>query len=99
MPPLNEIVRSRLLSSLLVLSILAVTYFLAGDAETVARVLATIILPTACIWYGDELGSLTGFSTGLARPQVTETTPGIVVVIGGWLLLLAIMAAVIITNQ
>ena len=62
-----------------------------GGGELAAHCAIDIALPVACIWFGDELGAFTG---AIAIGQsVAFPTPGIMVRIGGWVLLLAIGAA------
>lgn len=58
----------------------------------VLRAVAAVVLPLACIWFGDELGSLTGIRFGLFRPVVTEASPGSVVRLVGWMVLLIIVS-------
>ena len=75
---------NRILSGLL-----AVIYVITASAELGAKsgfvFLIFVILPLACIWFGDEMGGYTGASWGGA---ITDTTPGLIVRISGWLLLL-----------
>ena len=44
-----------------------------------------LLFPLACIWFGDELGDYVGTLPG---PAITHTTPGWMVKLGGWVLLL-----------
>ncbi len=44
-----------------------------------------LVMPLACIWFGDEIGEYTGMLPG---PGINKTTPGSFVRFGGWLLLL-----------
>ncbi|MDA7541648.1 hypothetical protein N8639_02280 [bacterium] len=73
-------------------------YALTQEPGAIFTLLAALILPVACIWFPDELGTVTGISLGLGQPQISEPTPGIVVAIGGWILLLTITIAVIANN-
>jgi Zn-finger nucleic acid-binding protein len=70
------------------ISYLVVASFDGG--EKVIKTLMFLILPLACIFFGKELGGLTGvrFRLTFAAPVVTKPTPGIVVVFMGWVLLL-----------
>ena len=52
------------------------------------RVTLFLILPLACIFFGDAMGGYTGMSRLGAGPWITKTTPGCFVVFAGWLLLL-----------
>ena len=48
-------------------------------------VCAGLLFPLACIWFGDELGEYLG---ALPGPGITRKSPGWMVRIGGWVLLL-----------
>jgi Zn-finger nucleic acid-binding protein len=74
-----------------IISLLYLTAFsLLGGLEGFLRILMFLVLPLACIFFGEELGSLTGirFALGFCRPVVTKSTPGFLVVLGGWIVLL-----------
>lgn len=91
----SKLVRSKILSLVFVLVVLPAAYLVSGNPQTVFYLIAALVLPLACIWFPDELGSVTGVTGGgLARPQVTEPTPGIMVAIGGWCLLIGITFSV-----
>jgi uncharacterized membrane protein YoaT (DUF817 family) len=75
---------SRLLS--IVISIGYVVFSgIALGGKSALQVTAFLILPLLCIWFSEEMGAFTGFMHG---HQITATTPGFIVAIGGWLLLL-----------
>ena len=38
---------------------------------------------------------MTGIRTGLARPSITQSTPGIAVAIGGWIVMFALFGITI----
>jgi hypothetical protein len=76
----------RILSGVIALAYLVLGYWARGP-EGVARVALGISLALACIWFGDAMGSARG-PVGLARPWITAATPGVMVRLGGWLLLL-----------
>jgi len=44
-----------------------------------------LLLPLACIWFPEEMGEYTG---NLAFPQITKTTPAVIIRVGGWCLLI-----------
>jgi hypothetical protein len=44
-----------------------------------------VILPLACIWFGDAMGGCTGPSGTI---WITASSPGVIVCIVGWLLLI-----------
>jgi hypothetical protein len=75
---------NRILSGLLAV-IYVTTAFATSGAKAGFEVLIFVILPLACIWFGDEMGGYTGASWGGA---ITDETPGLLVRIAGWLLLL-----------
>ena len=76
---------SRILSAIIAIAYLAPAYFTDGG-ETAFRVGMFLILPIACIWFGDAMGDYVG---GTIRGQyISSTTPGCLVVAGGWLLLI-----------
>ena len=84
-------VTSRNLSILVVLGYAAVA-LLGGSSRsaiaTVGAVLVTMIyavLPLACIWFGEGMGDYIGSAPG---PAINRRTPGWMIKIGGWLLLL-----------
>ncbi len=56
-----------------------------GGGEGALKTGMFLILPMACIWYGESLGDYVG---GTIRGQfISSTTPGCLVEAGGWLLL------------
>jgi len=80
--------RGKIIAVILSLIYLALALFF-SDAEAFLKILAFLILPLACIFFGEELGGLTGVRFRLAfSPMVTRPTPGAFVVFGGWMLLL-----------
>lgn len=83
----SRLLRSRLLSGLVAAGYLAFAAWTQGSLEHVLTMLLFLLLPLACIWFSDSMGTLTGISFGLTRPKVSFTTPGDFVAIGGWLLL------------
>lgn len=69
--------------------ILAILYVLGGFAtgggEAGFKVLLCVILPLACIWFGDAMGGFTGQSGSI---WINAPSPGIIVCILGWVVLL-----------
>lgn len=64
-----------------------IAVYLCGDKEAcrgLEYMLAFLVLPLACIWYGDELGELLGIKYGL----VSAPSPGWAVMFMGWVILL-----------
>ncbi|HBA85273.1 MAG TPA: hypothetical protein DCZ95_14390 [Verrucomicrobia bacterium] len=76
---------SRIISGIIALAYIALGYF-ADGGETAFRIGMALILPMACIWFSDAMGSYTG--VGLGKGAITSATPGCMVAFGGWLLLL-----------
>ena len=77
--------------SLLIAAIYLLLPLFAAQGST-KRVLAALLgtagfllLPLACIWFADELGDYIGILPG---PGISKRTPGWMVRLGGWFLLL-----------
>ena len=92
----SELIRSKIFSSSVALFGILFVYFSTGNPESIFNLLILLVLPLACIWYPDELGTVTGISLGIGRPQVSEPTPGIAISIGGWILMLTIVVVAIV---
>lgn len=56
-----------------------------AGVELARKVAVSVILPLACIWFADAMGSYIGPTSSGA---ITSPTPGWLVCIGGWLVLL-----------
>ncbi len=70
---------------------LAITLFFGRQSDW-ARVLVFLILPLACIFFSDVLGGYTGKSQIGIAPNITRMTPAFFVALGGWILLLSVLA-------
>ncbi len=81
---------SKIAAVVISLFYLTAAYFLMGLKGSL-KTLIFLVLPLSCIFFGENLGKLTGIRFGLSflRPVVTKPTPGFLVVFGGWLLLLS----------
>jgi hypothetical protein len=77
----------RVLSASVVLLYLMGAFWVFG-IEGVLRVALGVCLPMACIWFPDAMGKAHG-PTGAVAPVITMPTPGGMLRIGGWVLLLA----------
>jgi len=77
----------RWLSLIIALIYLLISTF-AGGIGGILRVFAFLVIPMACIWFGDEMGDYVGY---LGSQSITSKTPGFMVRFGGWLLLLSPM--------
>lgn len=88
---MSGLITSRRLSLLIVLIYLALFLYAAigrPPGQVIGRLAPMIgyfIFPLACIWYGDEMGDYVGTLPG---PAINRTTPGWMVKLGGWFLLL-----------
>jgi len=81
---------SRLLSGIIALAYLGIAYKM-GGGEAAFKTGMFLILPLACIWHSDAMGS------SLGGPFVNSTTPGCLVAAGGWLVLfLPVIAGIIV---
>jgi hypothetical protein len=68
-----------------------------GGAEMALKVAMFLILPLACIWFSDAMGSYTGFGSMLwSSYPTTQQSPGVLVCIMGWVVLLLPVIAVVI---
>jgi hypothetical protein len=72
-------------ASVIVAGIYIILGLLSRGAEGGFKVALFIVLPLACIWFGDAMGGYTGPTAGMS---ITESTPGLTVCIVGWILLL-----------
>lgn len=81
-----------MLSALAATAFVVMVFVTTISGESALRALLSVMLPLTCVWYPDGVGRLTGISMGLGRPVITERTPGVFVVIGGWILLIAIIS-------
>ncbi len=78
---------NRVLSLLVCGLIVYMVYSGTESGEKTFRATIGLIFPLACIWFGEQLGQYTGFIRG---HYVTETTPGFLVVAGGWFILIGV---------
>lgn len=74
----------------IVAALYLVIILFSDDPRVVVKLAMILILPLAAIWFSDDLGSLTGVTFGrFSGPVVTTASPGVIVRIGGWILLLS----------
>jgi hypothetical protein len=82
---------SRFLSLVIAAGYLSIVLFAPGYRSIPGRlgaglaVAAYLLIPLLCIWFGDEMGNYIG---SLPGPAINKPTPGCLVRIGGWVLLL-----------
>ena len=60
------------------------------------KILVSLIIALACIWFGDALGGLTGFSA-VRMINLSGKTPGSLVSFVGWLILIFVPGIIILT--
>jgi len=75
---------NRILSGLVAAIYLATACYFEGP-ELAWKVGLFLIFPMACIWFSEAMGDFTGNS---ASVSITATTPGWMVLTGGWVVLL-----------
>jgi hypothetical protein len=75
---------NKIISGLVALLYLGIA-FMHGGAASAFEIGIALIFPLVCIWFADAMGNYRGL-TGSA--SITETSPGIIVCILGWVLLL-----------
>ena len=76
--------KNRILSALVAV-IYIIAAFVTGGGEASCKVLIFVIMPLACIWFSDAMGGYTGLTTST---PITAPSPGVIVCILGWLVLL-----------
>ena len=85
----------KLISLVIAIAYVALAYYF-GTGEDAMKIGMFLILPMACIWFGESMG---GFVGGTMRGQfISSTTPGCMVAAGGWLLLLIPLAIGLVTT-
>ncbi len=83
---------NRILSGVLATAYIVLAFVVAGG-EACFKIAIFLILPLACVWFSDEMGDYIGQS---GSGYITERSPGILVLILGWLLLfMPIICAVV----
>ncbi len=76
----------RIISLSISLIYLLLAYIFRGG-ELTLKMLIYLIFVLACIWFGEELGSYTGFSW-IGNMYISEESPGSVITCLGWILLI-----------
>ena len=84
-----NIFSGRALSLVIAFIYLGITsYFALLEGKLMANLLimgGALLFPLACIWFGEEMGEYYGTLPG---PAINRTSPGWMVKLGGWVLLL-----------
>ncbi|MEM9410380.1 MAG: zf-TFIIB domain-containing protein [Planctomycetota bacterium] len=86
---LADLIQSRILSLIFAAAMLITHLVLGATASSILRLIVFLILAMACIWFPAAMGNITGIRLGLIRPTVTQSTPGVAVAMGGWILMFA----------
>lgn len=72
----------------LVISIIYLIFaYITGSSELLLKTLLFLLLPLACIWFGEAMGNYIGPAFGV-RPHITKESPGCLVTFMGWVLLI-----------
>ena len=88
---LNNFGASRFFSLVIAAGYLGIVLFMPGHRSipgrlgSVLAVAGYLLIPLLCIWFGDEMGNYVGTLPG---PAMNKPTPGCLVRVGGWVLLL-----------
>jgi hypothetical protein len=77
---------NRIISALVAISYLVIAFMTRGG-EGACKMALFLILPIFCIWFSDAMGGYTGFLP-LGDYPITQKSPGILVSIMGWIVLL-----------
>jgi hypothetical protein len=87
--------RGKRLSLVVAISYIVIGVILKATVGDLLRVCMVLLLPLACIWFSDGMGRFTGFSP-IGQMNISTESPGCLVALGGWiLLLLPIFAGII----
>jgi hypothetical protein len=87
--------RGKRLSLVVAIIYFAIAILCKWEANVLLRLFGLLLLPLACIWFADAMGKYTGFSP-LGQLNITKETPGCLVALVGWILLLLPIWVVII---
>jgi hypothetical protein len=83
--------------SLIIAALCIIIAVMAAGLKGLLLMCMTLLLPMACIWFGDELGDLIGIGGFLSGGvSVTQSTPGVFVRFVGWLVLLVFFSIFVI---
>lgn len=66
-----------------------------GGWELLLIAAIVLVMPVAMIWFGDEIGDYVGGFHRIGKPYITKRSPGSLVSLFGWALLLAPIVIVI----
>ena len=75
--------------SLAIALVYLVAALIYGGWELLLIAAIVLIMPMAMIWFGDEIGDYVGGFHRIGKPYITKRSPGSLVSLFGWALLLA----------
>lgn len=81
--------------SLVIVLVYLVAALIYGGWELLLIAAIVLIMPIAMIWFGDEIGDYVGGFHRIGKPYITKRSPGSLVSLFGWALLLAPIAIII----
>jgi hypothetical protein len=87
--------RGKRLSLVVAILYFATTIICKGGVIDLFRLFGFLLIPLACIWFGDGMGRYAGYSP-LGQLFISKESPGCLVALVGWILLLLPVLAVII---
>ncbi len=75
-------------SSLIIAIVYLILALIFGGLELFLITLASLIVALALIWFGEEMGDYIGGFHRIGKPYITKKSPGSLVSLFGWALLL-----------
>lgn len=81
--------------SLVIVLVYLVAALIYGGWELLLIAAIVLIMPIAMIWFGDEIGDYVGGFHRIGKPYITKRSPGSLVSLFGWALLLAPIVIII----
>lgn len=76
--------------SLIISFVYLLIAYISGGGEFLLKTFAILLLPLACIWFGDEIGTYMGWVGGESITKITSESPGWLVRSMGWFLLIGL---------
>ncbi len=75
-------------TSLIIAIVYLILALVAGGLVLFLSILCVLIVALAMIWFGEEIGEYTGGFHRIGSPYITKKSPGALVSLFGWMLLL-----------
>lgn len=88
---------NRILSILVAATYITLAAIFSG-AEPAFKIGIFVMLPLACIWFSDAMGGYTGLGMLWFDAPITQKSPGILIRILGWIILLLPVTMIIIAS-